>query len=239
MSPSVGPGNSRRDGMERGVITVDGPGGSGKGTVSRLLAARLGWTYLDSGALYRVLALAARERQVSLDDEQGLAVLGRSLGVSFSPEGADDRVWLDGRDVTGDIRTETSGNAASKVAQYPAVRMALLERQRAFAERGGLVADGRDMGTVVFPSAGLKIFLTASAEERAKRRHKQLKEKGIDANLSALLGEIAERDRRDSERAVAPLRPAPDAVLMDTTDLGITQVVDRLEQMARIRFAHG
>lgn len=215
------------------IITVDGPSGSGKGTVSRILAKRLGWHLLDSGALYRLVALAGLLREFTPDDETGHAALAGGLDVRFEvdAEGA-ERVLLEGRDFTRELRAETTGNAASRVAAMPAVRQALLERQRAFAVRPGLVADGRDMGTVVFPDAPLKVYLTASAEERALRRYKQLKEKGLPANLAGLSQEIRERDRRDSNRPVAPLRAAPDAVAIDSTGLTVEQVVARIHALA-------
>lgn len=211
------------------ILTVDGPSGSGKGTVSRVLARRLGWHLLDSGALYRLVAVDGLASGLAPDDEAGHASLARDMRVVFGA-GPDDaeRIELDGRDVTREVRSEEAGQGASRVAVWPAVRAALLARQRAFAAPPGLVADGRDMGTVVFPAARLKIYLTASAEERASRRHKQLKEKGSDANLAALSREIAERDRRDTTRAVAPLKPAPDACIIDSTGMSITQVVDRV-----------
>lgn len=211
------------------ILTVDGPSGSGKGTVSRVLARRLGWHLLDSGALYRLVAIDGQMRGLAADDVAGHARLAREMRVVFGA-GADDaeRIELDGREVTREIRSEQAGQGASRVAVWPGVRAALLERQRAFAAPPGLVADGRDMGTVVFPGARLKIYLTASAEERALRRHKQLKEKGSDANLAALSREIAERDRRDTTRAVAPLKPAQDARIIDSTGMSITQVVDRV-----------
>jgi len=219
------------------VVTIDGPGGSGKGTVGRRVADRLGWHLLDSGALYRLVALAALDARLPQDDEPGHARLALDLNVTFStgPAGA-EVVLLAGKDVTTRLRTEAAGMAASRVAAMPSVRMELLDRQRAFARPPGLVADGRDMGTVVFPDAGLKIYLTASAEERARRRHNQLKEKGLDVSLAALSQEIRERDRRDSSRAVAPLRPAEDAVVIDSTGIPIEGVVDAVLALVGQRF---
>ncbi len=230
----------RRVKAEKGgvpVIAVDGPSGSGKGTVSRILARRLGWHLLDSGALYRLVALAGILREFAPDDETGHAALAARLDVRFEvdEEGA-ERVLLEDRDITRDLRAETTGNAASRVAVMPTVREALLERQRAFATPPGLVADGRDMGTVVFPEAGAKVFLTASAEERALRRYKQLKEKGLPANLAGLSQEILERDQRDSSRPVAPLRPASDAVVIDSTGMTVEAVVDRILALAAVQF---
>lgn len=207
------------------VITIDGPGGAGKGTISMALAAHLGWHYLDSGALYRVLGLAAQLQGVDADDESGLEALARTLPVRFEPLHDGVKVMLNDRDVSADIRTEQAGNQASKVAVVPAARAALLQRQRDFARSPGLVADGRDMGTTVFPQAPLKIFLTASAEERAKRRYKQLKEKGIEANIAALSAEIAERDARDQQRASSPLVAAEDARLLDSSNMDISEVL--------------
>ncbi|BBP04591.1 hypothetical protein TPL01_17550 [Sulfuriferula plumbiphila] len=203
------------------VIAIDGPSASGKGTVAALVARALGFHYLDSGALYRLTALAAQRRGVALDDEAALAQLARNLDVRF--EGGE--IWLDGERVSDELRTERIGNGASKVAALPAVRTALLERQRAFRQAPGLVTDGRDMGSVVFPDAATKIFLTASAEERAQRRYKQLMEKGFDANLSNLLEELSERDARDAARSVAPLKQGADAILLETTHLSIDQAV--------------
>ncbi len=217
------------------VVTVDGPSGTGKGTLSLHLAQTLGWHFLDSGALYRVLAHNAGASGVDLTDEAGVTALALALPVSFAAGDGEPRVLLNGQDVTGAIRTEEGGAAASVVAALPAVREALLARQRAFRRAPGLVADGRDMGTVVFPDAAFKLFLTASAEARAERRHKQLKGKGIDVNLAALLEDIRRRDQRDEQRAVAPLQPAPDAEILDTTDLGIPEVEDRVRRLLRDR----
>ncbi len=211
------------------VIAIDGPSGSGKGTVAGLLAKRLGWHLLDSGALYRLLAFAARNHGVDLTNEESLKVLAAHLDVQFSAKaGGGQRIILEGEDVTDVIRSEQVGAGASQVAALPAVREALLQRQRAFLEAPGLVADGRDMGTVVFPQAQLKIFLTASAEERARRRYLQLKGKGMEADQADLLTEIQERDERDSQRSVAPLKPAPDAIILDSTSLSIDEVQDKI-----------
>jgi CMP/dCMP kinase len=211
------------------VVTIDGPSGSGKGTISRALARRTGWHLLDSGALYRLVALAGAIAGLPPGDAPGHAEIARRMAVEFgSGTGGGERVRLDGRDVSAEIRTETAGAGASRVAAWPEVRTALLTRQRAFAEPPGLVADGRDMGTVVFPQADLKIFLTATPEERALRRYKQLKDKGSGVSLAALSREITERDLRDSTRAVAPLKPAPDARVIDSTGLPIEAVVARV-----------
>jgi cytidylate kinase len=218
------------------VVTIDGPSGSGKGTISRAVAQRVGWHLLDSGALYRLVAYAGLDQGLDPGDVAGHARLAAGLGVAFGV-GADgsEQVLLAGRDLTQAIRTETAGQGASRVAAWPAVRTALLERQRAFARAPGLVADGRDMGTVVFPGARLKIYLTASADERAQRRYKQLKEKGSGVSLSALSREITERDARDSTRAVAPLIPAPDAEVIDSTGLSIEEVVGRVLELGARR----
>jgi CMP/dCMP kinase len=219
------------------VIAIDGPSGSGKGTVARLVAEQLGWHLLDSGALYRLVALAGAARRLDPGDEPGHAALADALDARFEVDASGaERVLLDGREVTRELRAESTGNMASVVAAMPAVRVALFERQRAFAQPPGLVADGRDMGTVIFPSAGLKVFLTASADERARRRHKQLKEKGLAANLAGLSQEILERDQRDAARTTAPLKPATDAVLIDSTGVPVEAVVQRILDLARSRF---
>jgi CMP/dCMP kinase len=210
------------------VVTIDGPSGSGKGTISRRLAARLGWHYLDSGALYRLTALAALRRGVELDDAAAVTALASALNARFTPAAEAERIYLDDVEVAAELRTERVGEAASRVAALPAVRTALLKRQRGFARAPGLIADGRDMGTVVFPAAPLKVFLTASAEERAARRHKQLKEKGIDVSLPDLSWDIAQRDARDATREVAPLRPAADARVIDSTGLTPEEVIARI-----------
>ncbi|ODS96845.1 MAG: cytidylate kinase [Lautropia sp. SCN 69-89] len=203
------------------LIAIDGPTASGKGTVAQRVARALGWAYLDSGALYRLCALAALRGGVALDDEAALAALASVLPVRFG----DDRIELDGQDATEAIRDEAVGNAASRIAALPALRAALLELQRSCRRPPGLVADGRDMGTVVFPDATLKVFLTATAESRAERRYKQLIEKGFSANLADLLRDLQQRDERDSNRVVAPLRPAEGAVVIDSTHLDIDQTV--------------
>jgi CMP/dCMP kinase len=216
------------------VITIDGPSGSGKGTVSRSVAKALGWSLLDSGALYRLVALAGRRASISLDDGAALGQLAGRFDVRFGSDSAGNEVvWLDGQDVTRAIRTEEAGSDASKVAALPVVRAALLDRQRRFAVPPGLVADGRDMGTVVFPHARPKIFLTASPAERALRRYKQLKEKGVAANLAALSLEIAERDRRDSTRTASPLVASADATMLDTTGMSVDGVIGRVLEIAR------
>ncbi len=219
------------------VIAVDGPSGVGKGTLCQWLAARLGWSLLDSGALYRLTALAALRRNLSLEDEVRLAVVAAGLDVEFQacPAGA-PRIVLDGVEVGVELRSESCGDAASRVAALPAVRAALLHRQRDFRRAPGLVADGRDMGTVVFPDAELTLFLTASSEERARRRYKQLRENGLNVNLKNLVEEIDARDRRDAQRAVAPLEPAPDAEILDTTRMSIEDVCDWALTRAAERF---
>jgi cytidylate kinase len=210
------------------VLTIDGPSGSGKGTISRAVARRLGWHWLDSGALYRLAALAAGRRGTALEDAAGVAAAALGMDVRFDTAAAAERVLLDGLDVSADLRSEQTGAAASAVAALPEVRQALLQRQRDFAQAPGLVADGRDMGTVVFPDAVLKVFLTASAEERAARRYKQLKEKGIGVSLRDLSRDIQQRDARDANRTTAPLRPADDARVLDSTSLMPEEVVARI-----------
>ena len=218
------------------VICVDGPSGSGKGTIAQRLAEGLEFHLLDSGALYRLAALAAARRQVDLDDEQALAAVAAGMSPSFEPTAERGlRIRLDGDNVTADIRAEEVGMNASRLAAMPSVRQALLKRQRAFRRPPGLVADGRDMGTVVFPDALLKIFLTASAEERALRRHKQLKEKGVGVSLRALFKDIEARDAQDEQRQASPLKPADDAVIIDSTGLSIAQVTEQALALARER----
>lgn len=213
------------------VLTIDGPSGSGKGTISRRVAAALGWHYLDSGAIYRAVGLAAAWEQVDLSDAEAVAACAARAKIRFETGGdraGEPHVIVNGKDATHQLRMETAGAAASAIAALPPVRAALVDLQRGFRRPPGLVADGRDMGTVIFPDAGTKVFLTASAEERAARRHKQLKDKGVSVTLAGLLGEILARDARDANRSVAPLRPAKDAVHIDTTGLGIDVVVARV-----------
>jgi CMP/dCMP kinase len=213
--------------MAAPVVTIDGPSGSGKGTVCRLLARRTGWHLLDSGALYRLVAFAGGLQGLAPDDISGHARLAERMDVVFAADaGGDELIMLDGRELSAALRTESAGAGASRVAAWPPVRTALLARQRAFANPPGLIADGRDMGTVVFRSAALKIFLTASPAERARRRYNQLKEKDSGVSLAALSLEIAERDRRDSTRSVAPLVPADDAIVLDSTAMSAVEVTD-------------
>ncbi|ATW43386.1 (d)CMP kinase [Glaesserella parasuis] len=209
------------------VITVDGPSGAGKGTLCHTLAEKLGFDFLDSGAIYRILALAAVKQGIAFENETALAQLGRNLNVKFVPENNEIQVILDGENVGDQIRTAQAGQNASKIAVYPQVREALLQRQRDFRSPKGLIADGRDMGTVVFPEAEIKFFLDASAEERTKRRVKQLQEKGFNANFDEILAEIKERDFRDRNRPVAPLVPAKDAMILDSTHLSIEEVIQQ------------
>jgi cytidylate kinase len=214
------------------VITIDGPSGSGKGTIAAHLAERLGWHCLDSGALYRLVGLAAGRVGVGLEQPAKLAEIARNMRVEFR----DGQVYLDGEDVSLDIRSETAGNAASRVAAVPALRAALLDWQRAYARAPGLVADGRDMGSVVFPDARIKIFLTATPEERARRRYNQLKEKGLDASLAALVEEIRERDDRDRNRSMAPLKAPEGAMEVESTALSIDEVLEQV--LERVRTAY-
>jgi len=219
------------------VIAVDGPSGTGKGTICSLLAERLGWHLLDSGALYRLVALLAERTGTSTSDETALAALAAGMELDFVRGDGETpiRALLAGEDVTAAIRSESVSRLASEVAACPAVREALLVRQRACRQAPGLIADGRDMGTVVFPDAELKLFLTASAEERARRRYKQLKDKGIGVNLRQLSADIAERDARDSQRTISPLKPAPDAVVIDTTDVAIDDVMQHVMVLVQER----
>lgn len=211
------------------VLTIDGPSGSGKGTISRRVADMLGWHYLDSGALYRAVGLAAAWEGVDLDDDDAVEACARRTRIRFADDAeGEPRVFVNDQDATDELRLETTGAAASSIAAKPGVRAALVEMQHDFRQPPGLVADGRDMGTVIFPDAAFKVFLTASAAERAERRHKQLMDKGVSVNLDNLLGEIIARDERDANRAVAPLKPAPEAVVIDTTGIGIDAVVARV-----------
>lgn len=218
------------------VLAVDGPSGSGKGTVCRMLSTRLGWHLLDSGALYRLTAVAGSRAGLGSDDRAGHAAVAARMAVVFAVTAqGDERIMLDGQEVTGLVRAEQTGQGASRVAAWPEVRAALLARQRSFAEPPGLVADGRDMGTVVFPEAPLKIFLTATPDERALRRYNQLKDKDSAVSLAALSREIAERDLRDSTRSVAPLRPASDAFVIDSTGVAVEAIVERVIELGRAR----
>lgn len=222
------------------VVTIDGPGGAGKGTISKLLANKLGWHLLDSGAIYRVLAIAAIHHGIDATDEEALIPLATSLDVNFDyAESLETRVILEGEDVTHSIRNEEVGSMASKVASLPRIREALLRRQRAFNMEPGLVADGRDMGTVVFPEANAKIFLTASAEERASRRYNELREKGHDVSITALLADIQARDERDTNRSVAPLVPAADALVVDSTQLSIEEVLQKVAHWVETKLHEG
>jgi CMP/dCMP kinase len=216
------------------VLTIDGPSGSGKGTVARAVARHLGWHFLDSGALYRAVGLAAGWHDLDLSDALALERCARETDVRFEErDGHEPRVFVDGVDATDELRTETAGAAASAIAALPPVRAALFDKQRAFRQSPGLVADGRDMGTVIFPDAPHKVFLTASAVERAERRYKQLKDKGLTVTLAGLLEEIVARDARDAERTVAPLKPAVDAVLIDSTGVPVDTVIERVLAVLR------
>ncbi|HET6632782.1 MAG TPA: (d)CMP kinase [Rhodanobacteraceae bacterium] len=223
MSPSKGPRHIP-------ILTIDGPSGSGKGTISRAVADRLGWHLLDSGALYRAVGYAASMAGMDLSDAEAMTRCAQGTRISFRDpgDGGDTRVIVNGHDATDELRTETCGAAASAIAVFPSLRAALVDKQRSFRHQPGLVADGRDMGTVIFADADAKVFLTASAAERAKRRYKQLKSKGLNVTLASLLREIEARDARDAARTVAPLRPADDAVLVDTTGMSIDAVVARV-----------
>lgn len=229
------------------VLTIDGPSGSGKGTIVQHVAKQLGWHVLDSGALYRLVAFGSQNNQLSFDNEAEIANYAANLDVEFKLVDTDSsqsdggisqelHIILEGKVVGAELRTETTGNAASIVAAMPKVREALFQRQRDFRQNPGLVADGRDMGTTIFPDAKAKIFLTASAEERAQRRYKQLKSKGIGGNLAALLKDIKQRDERDSQRSASPLKPADDAVQIDTSELSIEQVVEQVLAICEKRF---
>ncbi|MEZ5461784.1 (d)CMP kinase [Dokdonella sp.] len=217
------------------VLTIDGPSGSGKGTISQLVAEQLGWHLLDSGALYRAVGYAAGAEGLDLSDEDAVSRCAETTKIRFRvpAEGGETRVIVNGHDATDELRTETAGAAASAIAAFPGVRRALFEKQRGFRKAPGLVADGRDMGTVIFPDAGHKVFLTASAEERARRRYKQLKDKGLNVTLAALLREIQARDERDASRTVAPLRPAVDALTIDTTGIPVAGVVAAVLSVVR------
>lgn len=221
------------------VVTVDGPGGTGKGTVCAGLSGRLGWHLLDSGALYRAVGLAAQRRGIDLERGGAVAELASTIQIRFSREATGSepiRTWVDGLEVSDDIRTEECGAAASRIAAHPEVRASLLAQQRRFRKEPGLVADGRDMGTVVFPDAVLKFYLTASVEVRAKRRHKQLKQKGIDVSLRRLFADIAERDRRDQGRSVSPMRPAEDSIVLDTSNRESGEVLELVMDWVRQRY---
>lgn len=217
------------------LITIDGPSGSGKGTVCHILARKLNWHLLDSGALYRILAFAALQNKVDLDDSERLAEIALNLDISFVSNGAGVDTLLAGENVGDKLRTETVGQAASQVASIQVVRDALLARQKAFYREPGLIADGRDMGTVVFPDAPVKVFLDASAEERAQRRFNQLQDKGFNVSIAQILSEIKERDFRDRNRAVAPLRPADDALVIDSTSLTVDEVVNQVLELIKLK----
>ena len=221
--------------IKQNLITIDGPSGSGKGTICHILAKKLNWHLLDSGALYRILAFAALQKNIALDDQDNLAELALNLDVSFVSNGAGVDTLLSGENVGDKLRTEEVGQAASQVAAIQLVRDALLARQKAFYQMPGLIADGRDMGTVVFPDAPVKIFLDASAEVRAQRRFNQLQDKGFNVSIAQILSEIRERDFRDRNRAVAPLKPADDAIVIDSTSLTIDNVVDQVLKLTKLK----
>ncbi|MDH5471260.1 MAG: (d)CMP kinase [Gammaproteobacteria bacterium] len=219
------------------VVTIDGPSGAGKGTIAQNVARELGWGLLDSGSLYRLTALACIQQTIDFEDLSAIELIARNLPVSFQsvPDGL--KIFLNNEDVSDAIREETIGMAASKVAAMGGVRDALLERQRAFVSAPGLIADGRDMGTTVFPQAPLKIFMTASCEERAQRRYKQLKEKGISVSLAALVADLKARDEQDSNRPISPLRPADDAIMIDTSNMSIEQVTQKVLELVKQTFS--
>jgi len=218
--------------MNISVLTIDGPSGAGKGTVSRAVAKRLGWHYLDSGAIYRSLAVAVLAQQIELTNSAAVVAVAQAMRLEFDCQ-EELQIKLNGTDITAQLPSETTGNAASIIAAYPAVRAVLLQKQKDFKQAPGLVADGRDMGTVVFPDACYKVYLTASSKERAKRRYKQLIKKGISANLEQITQEIDARDKRDSERAIAPLVAAYDALIIDSSDLMIDQVIEAVLSLVR------